>query len=193
MEQQTKKKEELPEGANAMVAQALRNVKEMEKKEAEKEQIEKLRKAVKEQEQKLKKEAPKTKIESEKKKEELKNASGEKLAAVLIRGVVGVPKTVRDTLFMLKLRRKHACVVLDKNPNNLGMLKKCKDYLAFGEIENETLKELETKRGQKDKPFFRLHPPRGGFKGKGIKKSFKEGGVLGYHQKKINELIRRMI
>jgi large subunit ribosomal protein L30 len=41
-------------------------------------------------------------------------------------------------------------------------------------------------------PFFKLHPPTRGFKGK-IKKSYGMGGELGYRGEKINELIKRMI
>lgn len=41
------------------------------------------------------------------------------------------------------------------------------------------------------KPFFRLHPPRGGLKS--IKKPFSEGGDLGYRGPLINELILRML
>jgi large subunit ribosomal protein L30 len=40
-------------------------------------------------------------------------------------------------------------------------------------------------------PFFRLHPPTKGFKGK-IKKSYASGGELGYRRDKINELLERM-
>jgi len=40
------------------------------------------------------------------------------------------------------------------------------------------------------KPLFRLHPPRKGYEG--IKRSFKDGGALGYRGEKINQLIRRM-
>ena len=40
------------------------------------------------------------------------------------------------------------------------------------------------------KPLFRLHPPRKGYEG--IKRSFKEGGALGYRSEKINTLLRRM-
>jgi len=43
------------------------------------------------------------------------------------------------------------------------------------------------------KPFFRLHPPIGGFENKGTKKPFSVGGVLGYRKDKINELILKMI
>ncbi|MEM4965462.1 MAG: 50S ribosomal protein L30 [Sulfolobales archaeon] len=42
------------------------------------------------------------------------------------------------------------------------------------------------------KPVFRLHPPKGGFRGS-IKKPIKEGGELGYRGKAINELLRRMM
>ncbi len=41
-------------------------------------------------------------------------------------------------------------------------------------------------------PFFRLHPPTKGFKGK-VKKSFAAGGELGYRGEEINELIKRML
>jgi large subunit ribosomal protein L30 len=41
-------------------------------------------------------------------------------------------------------------------------------------------------------PFFRLHPPTKGFKGK-IKRSYGSGGELGYRGDKINELLKRML
>lgn len=40
------------------------------------------------------------------------------------------------------------------------------------------------------KPVFRLHPPRKGHKG--IKRSVKQGGELGYHGETINELLYKM-
>jgi large subunit ribosomal protein L30 len=42
------------------------------------------------------------------------------------------------------------------------------------------------------KPVFRLHPPKKGFKGK-VKKSYTAGGVTGYREEAINDLIKRMI
>ena len=42
------------------------------------------------------------------------------------------------------------------------------------------------------KPVFRLHPPKGGFKGS-IKKPYSAGGELGYRGEAINELLARMI
>lgn len=124
------------------------------------------------------------------------------IAAIRIKGQVGLKKEVIETLYRLRLRRKYACVVLE-NPTKeqLGMIKKVKDFVAFGEIDTETYKELKEKRGKKVttlkgtsgklKPFFRLHPPRGGIDSKkhfGVKK-----GVLGNNKDKINDLIRRML
>ncbi|MEM1628932.1 MAG: 50S ribosomal protein L30 [Desulfurococcaceae archaeon] len=42
------------------------------------------------------------------------------------------------------------------------------------------------------KPVFRLHPPKGGFKGT-VKKPFNLGGEYGYRGSLINDLIKRMI
>lgn len=43
------------------------------------------------------------------------------------------------------------------------------------------------------KLFFRLKPPTGGFERLGIRKSYAEGGALGYRGKDINRLIERML
>ncbi|OED29777.1 50S ribosomal protein L30 [Methanosphaera sp. WGK6] len=41
------------------------------------------------------------------------------------------------------------------------------------------------------KPLFRLNPPRKGYEG--TRKSFKEGGSLGYRAENINELLEKML
>lgn len=41
------------------------------------------------------------------------------------------------------------------------------------------------------KPLFRLNPPRKGYEG--TKKTFVEGGALGYRSENINELLEKMI
>ena len=118
------------------------------------------------------------------------------IVVVRIKGDVGLDKDVRETLNRLRLRRKYVCVVLEKpTKEQLGMIKRLKDFVAFGEINDETYKELKEKRGKevdgKLKPFFRLHPPRGGIDSKkhfGVKK-----GVLGDNKEAINDLIKRML
>ena len=132
---------------------------------------------------------------------EEKKDSG-KFGVILIRGVINVDTRVKDTLHKLRLRKKLSCVVVDNTPSNKGMLDKCKDYITWGEIDNETEKELKEKRGKKtkdkegkevEKKFYNLHPPRKGFERKGIKVTFKAGGALGYRGDKINALIKRML
>jgi len=124
------------------------------------------------------------------------------LAAILIRGPVHVDPEVLDTLHHLRLRNKHICVVLANSPTVNGMLKRCRDYITWGEISPETLQELKTKRTKttisangtpQPKPYFRLHPPRGGFERKGIKAPFTLGGSFGYRGQAINTLIKKML
>lgn len=145
-----------------------------------------------------------------------KGINSSKFAIVLVRGLVGITKSVKDTLAILRLARKHYCVVVEDNPVNRGMIFKVKDYVTWGEISKEIFIELVAKRGQeykgrtmdrkkkylyrtleingrKYKPYFRLNSPRKGFGRKGIKVAFKAGGGLGYRGEKINDLIRRML
>ena len=122
----------------------------------------------------------------------------EKLICIIrIRGKIGLNRDIFETLHRLRLRRKYTCVVIKPSKENLGMLKKVKDFVAFGEINEETYKKLKSKRGIKDpnskegaiKPFFRLHPPR-----KGIKSKIHfPKGVLGNNGEKINDLVERML
>ncbi|MET1100876.1 MAG: 50S ribosomal protein L30 [Pyrodictiaceae archaeon] len=65
------------------------------------------------------------------------------------------------------------------------------DKLLSGEIMLHKLYDKARKRWI-IKPVFRLHPPRGGFRGS-IKKPYGAGGELGYRGPAINELIRRML
>jgi len=117
------------------------------------------------------------------------------ICIIRITGRVKVRKDIEETLDRLRIRRKYACVVLNPNKENLGMIKKVKDFVAYGEIDDATYKKLVEKRGKKVsgklKPFFRLHPPRGGIDSKkhfGVNK-----GVLGNNKDKINELVERML
>ncbi|MFC1710662.1 uL30 family ribosomal protein [Nanoarchaeota archaeon] len=113
------------------------------------------------------------------------------IAIVRISGDVGLKREIRETLHRLKLKRKYSCVVLEPTKENLGMIKKVKDFVAFGEIKEVVYKKLVDKRKTKIKNFFRLHPPRGGIDSKkhfGVNR-----GVLGNNKEKINELIERML
>jgi len=116
------------------------------------------------------------------------------IAIIRIRGQVNIRKTITETLNRLGLKKKYSCVVLEKpKKEELGMLEKIKDFVAFGEIDAEMHKKLIEARGKftKSKTHFRLHPPRGGIDAKkhfGIAK-----GVLGNNKNEINKLLERML
>ena len=114
------------------------------------------------------------------------------IAVIRIRGQVGLDQDVKETLFRMKIRRKYACVVLEPNKINTGMLKKVRNFVSYGEISKETHDELVKKRGEKVngelKPFFRLHPPRGGAE----TKLHYPKGILG-ENKELDKLIGRML
>jgi len=131
-------------------------------------------------------------------------------AVIRIRSTIGASREIRDTLKMLNLHRINSCTIIHPNPSYKGMLQKVKDYVTWGEIDDETLKLLLEKRAKVENveeainklkegtklkeitnPCIRLHPPRKGYKS--IKRPYKLGGAAGYRGKDINELIRRML
>lgn len=140
-------------------------------------------------------------------------------AVVRIRGGVKTRKEIKDTMDMLRLTRVNHCVIVGKGPKIEGMIKKVKDFVTWGEINDKTLERLVTERGRMSgdkkpgekeiktaleavkkkksmkgvdgfKPVFRLSPPRGGYEG--IKSHYPKG-ALGYRGEKINELLERMM
>ena len=115
-----------------------------------------------------------------------------KLAGIIVRGVIGSTPNIVKTFELLKLKHKYNCVVLSDTPANRGMLRKVENFLAWGEIDDETLKLLDEKRGKKSNHYC-LHPPKKGFDVGGIRKYYKMRGACGYRGKEINNLIVRMI
>ena len=101
-------------------------------------------------------------------------------------------RDIAETFNRLNLRKKYSCVVF-KEPSKveLGMIKKLRNFIAYGEIDEETYKKLVEARAKKNCKIFRLHPPRKGIDSKkhfGVNK-----GVLGNNGKEINKLIERML
>ena len=70
-----------------------------------------------------------------------------------------------------------------------------KEKTGFGSVEELAKAMIENDYRMRDmedaKPVFRLHPPIKGYEGN--KRSFKNGGALGYRGKEINDLINRML
>jgi large subunit ribosomal protein L30 len=68
--------------------------------------------------------------------------------AVRIRGAPGMRRTVMDTLKMLRMHKVNHGVLIWSEPSQMGMLRKCKDYIAYGEIDEKTLLRLLRTRGK---------------------------------------------
>lgn len=135
------------------------------------------------------------------------------LVVIQIRSSINAKKEVGDTLKMLHLHHVNNCTIIPQTKSYRGMLQKIKDYITWGEINNETLKELITAKripfknnidttikdlmDQKKKlrditdPPIRLHPPQKGYEN--VKKPYTMGGSLGYRGSEINELLKRML
>ncbi len=137
------------------------------------------------------------------------------ILVIRISGQVEISGKVEQTLHELRLRKKYSAVLLNETLLNLKLLQHLRNYVAYGRISEENLAKLIELRGQPLKkgakidaskilqhlgsktldefglkPFFRLHPPRGGIESKnhfGVGK-----GVLGDNKDKINKLVERM-
>lgn len=70
------------------------------------------------------------------------------IAIIRVRGDLKKSQEVRDTLQMLRLFKKNSCVVVKNTEGFIGMLKKVKDVVTWGEIDKETFKLLLMKRGK---------------------------------------------
>src|SRR3989344_3753204 len=71
-----------------------------------------------------------------------------KIAVLQIRGGFNVNPNHKQSLNLLRLRKKNSCVVLDNTPSYTGVLVNLKDYITWGEIDQETFKILLEKRGR---------------------------------------------
>ena len=150
-------------------------------------------------------------------------------AVVQVRGTVKTRREIKDTLKMLRLHHINHCVIIPDTPAYMGMIRKVKDFVAYGEIEAGVVEELLRNRGRLTgdlrltdeyvkensqysgisefaqalsagdarladvpglKPVLRLHPPRKGYKT--TKRTYQQGGSLGYHGENINDLLYKM-
>jgi len=69
-------------------------------------------------------------------------------AIVRLRGSVNTRPEIIDTMDMLRINRINHCVVVKEDPHYRGMIQKVKDYVAWGNIDDETLALLLEKRGR---------------------------------------------
>ena len=131
------------------------------------------------------------------------------LAVVRVRGSVKVRQEIKETLSRLNLDRVNNLSFVFGTKSNIGMIRKCNDFVTYGEIDEEKLslllsrkkvelskedlKEISTGRlkpREKISMPIKMSPPKGGYKG--TKRSFSQGGALGYRGNAISALLDKM-
>ena len=96
-----------------------------------------------------------------------------------------------DKEILPKLMESRGMLVGDKQITE-EYIKSATSYNTFEKLSQAILdNKFKYKEIPDVKPLFRLSPPKKGYEG--IKRSFKNGGALGYRGKEINKLIGRMI
>ena len=147
------------------------------------------------------------------------------IVLIRITGQVRVDADITETLNRLRLGKKFTCSIVNETPVMLGMIRKVKDYIAYGKLDEKTLAEIIKARGKvigdtkgkikdpekiakevmagkkledfKVKPFFGLHPARGGIDSKHHFHKREDGtfskGVIGDHGEHITKLIMKML
>ncbi|MFX1274802.1 MAG: 50S ribosomal protein L30 [Promethearchaeota archaeon] len=68
--------------------------------------------------------------------------------AIRIRGAPGMNRKILDTLSMLRMHKVNHGVLIWGVKSYWGMMNKCKDYIAYGEIDEKTLLRLLRARGK---------------------------------------------
>ncbi len=151
------------------------------------------------------------------------------LLVVNLHGAINSSAPVRKALNELWVAKKFSASVVGDDAPTVGMLRLCKDYVAWCPIDEGLLTDLLKKRGmvsgaraldqaslkgmgfskpeelaskmvkeqvrlsavQGVLPFFRLAPPKGGFK-ISLRRQATERGVLG-NNPKLDSIVRKMI
>jgi large subunit ribosomal protein L30 len=151
------------------------------------------------------------------------------LLVVNLHGKINSSAPVRKSLTDLWVAKKFSASVVTDDAATVGMLRLCKDFVAWAPVDEGLLGDLLKKRGMvsttktldqaqlkalgfkshddlaakmvKDQmrlsavggvlPYFRLAPPRGGFK-LSLRRQSTERGTLG-NNPKLAEIVRRML
>jgi len=80
----------------------------------------------------------------------------QRILVIRIKGEIKIKRNIKQTLLLLRLYKKHTCVIVPNNANYIGMIKKVKDYITWGELDIDTFKLLLEKKGKLvgKKPFI---------------------------------------
>jgi large subunit ribosomal protein L30 len=70
------------------------------------------------------------------------------LAVIRLKGKINVNYKIQATLDMLNIRRTNYMTLIPSTPAYLGMLKKARNFITWGEINQDVLKHVLEKRGE---------------------------------------------
>lgn len=71
-----------------------------------------------------------------------------RIAVIRLKGSFSLSPTVNLTLDNFKLGKLYSCTLISPTDSNRGMLQACKDMVAYGEVDKETITLLLQKRGK---------------------------------------------
>jgi len=111
----------------------------------------------------------------------------------------GMLQVVKDYVTWGEINKETLTKMITSRGKLIGDKELTDDYVKsstpFDNVQKLTQAILDDKFTYKEipdvKPLFRLSPPKKGYEG--IKRSFTNGGALGYRGKEINTLINRML
>lgn len=71
-----------------------------------------------------------------------------RIVIIRIAGKQGLNAKIKSTFKLLRLYGKYNCVIVPNTPQYLGMIKRVKDFITWGEIDEKSCKLLLEKRGK---------------------------------------------
>ena len=76
-------------------------------------------------------------------------------AIIRVRGIRKINPKIKKTLEMLNLNRPNHCVVVPESAQYKGMVNVVRDYVTFGQIDENMLYKLVHKKGKKGRKMLR--------------------------------------
>ncbi len=70
------------------------------------------------------------------------------LVVIRVRGAGKIPIKIDSTMKMMRLYKANNCVIVPNTPQYLGMIRRVKDYITWGEVDMDTIKKIIEKKGR---------------------------------------------
>ena len=69
-------------------------------------------------------------------------------AVIMVRSRIDIKPAAGRTLKLLRLNKINHCILVPEDPHYKGMVMRVKDYVTWGEVDEDTVKTLIEKRGK---------------------------------------------